>query len=700
MFYEENRHLEEEDIGFDTPIYNITLYDKSFLISVGKERRLVQKKNTYYFPIYLLHQFVVQTQIGAFEFESSKDTMEERIKPFLDSSGDLDLNRLGDPVLYSFANFDYFNDITLDVTPMVLKELEAKYIHDKAENKEAKVDEEEEEELAEEEPRPFELTTDDIRPTESQVKTAKVLKEGVFTINKTTKRIQMLPEETKESSQKNKEEYSGSKDGAPWVEKYMKNNRYDIVETEDNGNCLFDTVRLAYEQMGYETTVAKLRALVAKEVTKEKFDEYRELYQSTVAEITDTDKKLRELIAENKNLKERLKAVSATDKLKRNDIIKQANLVSAQHRELKEKQIVNREFLEEFSHLKNINSLDKFREYIQTPAYWADDWALDVLERELNMKFIIFSEQDYDEDDENNVIRCSISSQDGKTEFSPDFYVMTTYSGNHYRLISYTSKRIFTFREIPYDVKTMIVIKCMERNSGLFSQIPEFRAFKTKLGVPDEGSEEEEEVEREISGGGQRDSDKSTVFVFYNKSGSKNKPGKAANEKISSDKIHDYTGLALPSNRDWRKKLDDEWASTFTLDGKKWRTVEHYYQASKFKKHNPHFYNQFSLDDGSSEIAKDVELARAAGSQKGVYKKGKKQIPIRSPDIRIDPDFYGSRKNEERERAIYAKFSQNNELKRVLILTKNAVLKQFVPKRPAETDHILMKVRQKLQLEN
>ena len=694
MFYEENRHLEEEDIGFDTPVYNITLYDKSFLIAVGKERRLVQKKNTYYFPIYLLNQTHVQTQIGAFEFESSKDTAEERVKTFLDSSGDLDLNRLGDPVLYSFANFDYFNENSLDITPVGLKELESKYIHEKAQEQSGKETEEEEYELAEDEPRPFELTSDDVRPTESYANTTKVLKEGVFTINKMTKRIQMLPEETKETSQQNKEEYSGSKEGAPWVEKYMKNNRYDIIETATNGDCFFDTIRLAYEQIGYETTIAKLRALVAKEATKDNFDSYREIYQTTVAEITDTDKKLREMVTENKNLKERLNNIPTTEKAKRNEIIKQANAVKEQHSKLKETQIKNREFLQEFAHLKGIATLDQFREYIQTPSYWADAFAIGVLERELNMKLIIFAEHEYKDNDENNVIQCGESTQKDSIKFSPDFYVMTAYSGNHYQLISYNSKCIFTFREIPYDVKTMVVIKCMEKNAGLFAQIPEFVSFKTKLGVP------EDEPEEEIHGGGAGGLDTSTVFSFYNKSSGKHNPGKASNERITHDKIYDYIDLAIPSNRDWRKKLDDEWVSTFMLDGKKWRTVEHYYQGSKFKKHNPHFYNQFSLDDTTSEIAKDVELARAAGSQKGIYKKGKKQIPIRPPEIRIDADFYGSRHKEEREKALYAKFTQNDELKRALILTKNAVLKQYIPKRPAEPDHLLMKVRQKIQLEN
>ena len=109
MFYEENRHLEEDDIGTDSHVFHINLYDKSFLIAIGKERKLIQKKNTYYFPMYLLNKTNVQCQIGAFEYESSKELYNDRVKPFLDSSGDMDVNRLGDPIFYSFANYDYFH---------------------------------------------------------------------------------------------------------------------------------------------------------------------------------------------------------------------------------------------------------------------------------------------------------------------------------------------------------------------------------------------------------------------------------------------------------------------------------------------------------------------------------------------------------------------------------------------------------------
>lgn len=705
MFYEESRHLEEEDMGYDSPVYQINLYDKSFLIAIGKERRLIQKKNTYYFPIYLLNKTKVQTQIGAFEFESSKDLPEDRAKVFLDSSGDLDLNRLGDPIFYSFANYDYFNEIVLDITPMGLKELEASYIKNKSENNEEKEkgqddDEEDAEDKGEE--NPFELNPEDITLAASLVKTSKVLKDGVFTVDKTMSRIKMLPEETKEVAQKAKDEYVETKQ-TKWLEKFMKNNHYDIVETATNGDCLFDSLRKGYEQIGYMTTIAKLRALIAAEASQEKFDEYRELYNSTLAEISETATELRRLTAENKNLKERLAGVPASDKAVRSGIIKQANLIKQQHSALKEKQKMNQEFLQEFDNIKTIDSLEKFRAYIQTPSYWADDWALDVLEQQLNMKFIIFSSEAFDEDDLNSVLKCSLSTIDSRAEFTPDFYIMVTYSGSHYKLVSYATKTIFAFSEIPYDVKVMVVIKCMERNSGVFSQIPEFKVFKNRLGVSSEHGEDgedddDDEDENLIMSGGGEVLDSSTVLTFYDKANKRPKPGKASNEKIQSDKIHEYTDLAVVS--DWRKKLDDDYVSTFTLDNKKWKSVEHYYQAAKFKKHNPHFYNQFSLDDTASDIAQDVGLAKGAGSQSGVFKKGKKQIPIRPSTIRIDPDFYGTRKSEERERALYAKFSQNEELKYMLIHTKNAVLQHFIPKQKAEKDNLLMNVRAKLQREN
>jgi len=698
MYYEENRNLEDADIGYESPIYKITIFDKHFLITVGKERKLLTKKNHYYFPVYLMNKMNVQNQIGALEFESTKESPELRRKPFLETQNalhDMDLNRLGDIIFYSFADYDYFQNINVDVSPVELADMETKYVKLLTSEQD---NVEETDEITREELEVFELDEKDIHISRAMVHSEKVLKEGVFEIDKTVKKPFTLPEETKVQSIADKKEFRERKN-ASWIELYMKNNHYDIVETDDNGDCLFDTIRIAYEQMGYKTTVKKLRALVAKEATEEMYTEYRELYQGALGEKDDIEKEMRRLVAVNKELKKRLKTLAASDKEQRNKIIKDATEISEKHKDLKEQSVDNAKLLSEFSFMQNVDSLDKLQEYIQMPVFWADNWAISVLERELNMKLIIFSESSYEQDDKNNVLQCTMSNLSSNVDtFSPDFYIFTTYNGLHYRLITYKNKRIFKFQEIPYDIKIMVVIKCMERNSGIFNKIQDFRNFKSKLGVVEGDIEEtEEDIESTVSKNS-GSLDKETVFTFYNKSNGLVKPGKGANEKISTNKIRDYTDLGLKKNSDWRRKLDDEWPTVFTIDNMKWKTVEHYYQAAKFKKHNPHFYKLFSMDS-DNDISKDIELAKAAGQKKGSYKKGKTEVQLRPLDIKIDPDFYGNRKYEEREKALYAKFSQNEDLKTILISTNNAVLQKHIPKSKPEIDNLLMNVRKKIQTE-
>jgi len=700
MYYEENRNLEDEDIGYESPIYKITIYDKHFLITVGKERKLLTKKNHYYFPVYLMNKMHVQTQIGALEFESTKETMDARVKPYLQennmTSNDMDLNRLGDIIFYSFADYDYFENNNLDITPAALAEMETKYAKLEMDIQGKGDKEQDQDQDVRHELEVFELGEEDLKLSKAMVHSEKVLKEGIFDIDRTVKLPMTLPEETKQEALASKKDFRERKN-ASWIESYMKNSHYDIVETDDNGDCLFDTIRLAYEQMGYKTTVKKLRALVAKDATEEMFNEYREIYQGALGEKDDIEKEMRRLVTVNKELKKRLKTLSPSDKEPRGKIIKDANEISAKHKDLKEQSVDNTKLLSEFAFMTNVDNLEKLREYIQTPIFWADNWAISVLERELNMKLIIFSESSYEQDDKNNVMQCTMSNLSNIDNFSPDFYIFTTYSGLHYRLITYKNKRIFKFTEIPYDIKIMVVIKCMERNSGIFNKIQDFRNFKSKLGIIDEMEGPDKEAEGETISTGSIDND--TVLTFYNKSNSLPKPGKGANEKISASKTRDYTNLALKKNADWRKKLDDDWQTVFTVDNMKWQTVEHYYQAAKFKKHNPHFYKMFSMDS-NSDISKDVEIAKAAGDKKGIYKKGKTEVQLRPLDVKIDPDFYGNRKYEEREKALYAKFSQNEDLKDIIISTNNSVLQKHVPKSKPEIDTLLMNTRKKIQTEH
>ena len=113
------------------------------------------------------------------------------------------------------------------------------------------------------------------------------------------------------------------------------------------------------------------------------------------------------------------------------------------------------------------------------------------------------------------------------------------------------------------------------------------------------------------------------------------------------------------------------------MDGHTWNSVEHFYQASKFRENNPHFYLSFAIDaNPTGAIAKDPVLAKYAGSKSGKYK-GKL---VRPSEVKLDDTFFGGRDKDTKKRALMAKFSKK-DFKTLLFATKNAKLQQFVRER-------------------
>jgi predicted NAD-dependent protein-ADP-ribosyltransferase YbiA (DUF1768 family)/DNA-directed RNA polymerase subunit E'/Rpb7 len=182
--------------------------------------------------------------------------------------------------------------------------------------------------------------------------------------------------------------------------------------------------------------------------------------------------------------------------------------------------------------------------------------------------------------------------------------------------------------------------------------------------------------------------DGATVFRFYSKSADKPLPGKGEGEKLGPEGSAAYTELArMPQ---WRKKLSNAWPAEFKLDGHKWLSVEHYYQGSKFKKNNKAFYLQFSLDTPDSAMAKDPAMAEAAGSKTGKFKTEQ----LRPKNITADADFSPE---QAMEAAMRAKFTQNAELKTLLLATKKAKLQHISKGVPDVVFNDLMRVRRELQ---
>ena len=242
----------------------------------------------------------------------------------------------------------------------------------------------------------------------------------------------------------------------------------------------------------------------------------------------------------------------------------------------------------------------------------------------------------------------------------------------------------------------MVTEKCLEKIAGPYSLIPEFNEKAVQMHSLAASpaiviSSEKEELSSDLY-------DSGTIFRFYSKSLDKPLPGKGAGEVIGSEGTGAYSELVrIPQ---WRKKLANSWPAEFKLDNHKWLTTEHYYQASKFKRNNKDFYIQFSLDSPDSSIAKDVDLAKAAGGHSGKFK----GEMVRPKEIKIDPDFYlvpkgakYSRGEMEMEAAMRAKFTQHPELKQILLATKKAKLEHIRRSKPAEVFNDLMRIRRELK---
>lgn len=172
------------------------------------------------------------------------------------------------------------------------------------------------------------------------------------------------------------------------------------------------------------------------------------------------------------------------------------------------------------------------------------------------------------------------------------------------------------------------------------------------------------------------------VLMFHSRSRDA-APGRGAGEQIADGLEPAYAALAAIA--DWRKLLSNFADSPFTLDGLRWRSVEHCFQAHKFRELAPDYFRSFALDSGS-------ELANSLGAS---VKKagGRRAHPL---DAAARAEWEG-RKFIVQERALFAKFSQRAEHRAALLATRDAKLTHRPARSPRAIVEIgLMRVRKRL----
>jgi predicted NAD-dependent protein-ADP-ribosyltransferase YbiA (DUF1768 family) len=675
VFYKETPDIDPEDIDHEALLYELDIHRKQILVVLGKAKHTFIRRNIIYFPVYLVTNGIIKARIGVIEIPKNS------VLELTDDDGDIDVEQLNKPLYFEFANEKYIDRNGMDSNVFIKK-------GDKLDENESEEDVEE----SESDDEIDEMLSVKVKPSKMSKEAEKAtttLQDGIFKVDTKVKIPVELVEESESDAKQIKKDYQHSKKNV-WVETFLKNNNYDIHDVENNGDCFFAVIRDAFKQIGQITTVAKLRAILAKEVTDEIFQEHRLLFNDMDGTIREYEREIKEIKHLVENVLSKRAKKEREDKESLKHILEESKRLKLDYKlALKNKQNAQEILSENVGDFSSIDTLEKFREYIQTTRFWADSWAISVLERVLKIKMIILSQRAYIDNDFDGIMMCGeidpLIQREGV--FRPKHYIMTTFSGDHFQLITYKNKRIFDFHEIPYHIKSLIMNKCLERSSGSFYVIPEMRNLKTRMGIDEDEGKPSDDLDETSS-----EYNSKMIFAFYKNSSKTSKPGKGTKEKIPADK--QSTFLELGRIPDWRRKLDDSWTEAhFTLDKHEWASVEHYYQSAKFKKRNPKFAAMFSLDE-PSEFSEDAGLAKIAGSRNAKVKKG---VLLRPKTIEIDPDFYDKRHDNERLDAMRAKFGQNEDLKQLLLSTRDAKLIQLHHGTPAEIDHMLMSVRRELE---
>jgi predicted NAD-dependent protein-ADP-ribosyltransferase YbiA (DUF1768 family) len=652
--YEETKAIASNDIDVESSIYSAKIYDKTIQFVLGLAQFEHKSKNIVYFNIYLANNGFVIAKIGIYE------TYNNIYSTLLDEDGDIDLSKMSEPLLFSFAK-SLIGSLPTDTSVLSGDEDEDEY-EDEDEEDEDNVDD------------------------DTGKKVAVLPKKPTFD-------IMALASQTKEESDYEISKYVEDPTHN-WVNKYLKSVKYSIKGNEGGGDCFFASLRDGLRSVKIETSVKAIREKLANEVDETVYATYSEFFKLFYGGMKTSQTNLKEFKSKHNTIK---KLIGGTvDGQTKKNLIDDAKTNFSKYSATNQESDEFQELVEEFAFMQDVNDVKDLKKVISTVGgkYWADNWAVVTLERLYNVKFVILSQTHFLEGEKELVLQCSEADKQimAKGLFEPSYYIMLDYliskHSSHYTLITYDKnieRGAFTFNELPYRIKELILEKCMEKMAGLYVLIPDFIQFANKNGITTSSTSTKSDSLVGTSPN-TKYYNKSVVIQIYNKSRHV-KIGQGSGESIEPEFKTAKNILELNNNKeyvDWRKKLDSQYlVPNLVIDGKNWSSVMHYMLAARFKP-SIELYNKFTKD---GQVGSNIDDA---------YKLYNSNISKKSlGSLVIDEEEFAKMKYGLLEKAQYAKFTQNETLAKILLLTGEALINVYKPGKGGGIyqDNELMKVR-------
>jgi len=602
--YPENILVDENDIDYESYIYKGNIYGKPILFIFGKgelvSNNLVlnQDVDIMYINVYLVKNNDIVRKIGIFEILNSE------YLNYLDDEGNINLSsELGNQMFKT-------NSIMFSGSKDFIKKIynldEIKETIDSESS-----DDEDEDDLDEDldEDEDLDKEDDDLDEEDHDLKEELQPPSKKSPIQKTLA--------TKEDYIKEVEEYKkiGKKLGDKWINEYLESKKYDIKDVPGDGNCFFTCFVEAYNShysikddlTGKKLSTQKVRNYLASIADEDLFN----FYKGMLTSFRESSQEAGASIAKKRKIHESLKIqIGGTSSLQ-----DKQGLVSRARKNIEAiggaKSILeaSNEIKKEFDYMAKIKDLNEFKEYIKTSDYYADSWAIPKLEAHYNVKFIIFSQTNYEKEDYTNIILCNETEEsiEKKGYFDPLMYINVIYSSNiHYDLITHDKnyyKSSFDFIELPYIIKLKIAETCMTKGVGIYNLIKDFNDFALEEGtiIGKQLSSKEEFVKSvqelkssEKSESGDKSLCNQDILIVISSRAAHLEFGRGNHETISTSlklaqssknpaKIPEKHRMLQASGelikiKDWRKKLDNSWSQDLKLniDGKDYASVNEY----------------------------------------------------------------------------------------------------------------------------